>query len=637
MNISERLSAKTKFKIMLAVIVVYAIITWACIRILIADNHEAENRLKTETSLKDNLAEIRNVQNDLFNLYSGNADKEKEDALMLQINNLCEQTEKITELLTGDENMDSRSMQQSAGVLVEEFDSYRKKIDEIISTEKQIRELGEEGGRLWENRKNVKNTLFQFTLEGINKLFDEAGKHESSFLASGEIDEYKNFNKKVDAIIAKLKSVNTGNILIKYQISKVSDQLTEYKTTFNLVFSKRLLLGLDTYDGYKGEAATLIKNMQTDLHEMMLESERLNNEHKKYLIAELAVCEIAATFVVILIFIFFAKSIIEPETRLKAYVSELLKGKLIKPNSPADSDNEIFNTMNMLGSLTQHNKEKLEFIEDVVNGKSDKGFILFSQDDEIGNSLNMLKESMAEQHRMQAERRHQEEIQDKINTALAEFGGILRKSNNDIEVLCNEIARNLIKYMGADYVAVYTYRDDDPDDIYLEMRSSYAADLQKFIKKRINLYEGLVGTCAVEKQMFVIDDIPENYIKIGSGFGFAKPAQLLIVPLLLNGNIFGMLELCRTEKFEEYRIKFIERLAEDIAITISYVNENTKNIFKLAESGKRIHDFSQQLQQVNKTAELQRKQIKEKNAEIERLQQENSKLKDFKMAAEKAR
>jgi transcriptional regulator with GAF, ATPase, and Fis domain len=180
--------------------------------------------------------------------------------------------------------------------------------------------------------------------------------------------------------------------------------------------------------------------------------------------------------------------------------------------------------------------------------------------------------------------------------------------------------------MEADYGAIYIYVDDEPDDIHLEMKATYAADRKKFIVKKVSLYEGIVGTCAVEKTMQIIDDIPKDYIKIGSGFGNTKPSSLIVTPLLLNDEIYGVIELCRTEKFEDYRIKFLERLAEDIASTISYVKENTKNLFKLQEKGKRLEDYTKRLHKAKNDLAQKDEEIQSCKAEIAKLTKENARL-----------
>jgi len=91
------------------------------------------------------------------------------------------------------------------------------------------------------------------------------------------------------------------------------------------------------------------------------------------------------------------------------------------------------------------------------------------------------------------------------------------------------------------------------------------------INKEISVGEGLVGTCAVDKSTFYFDKVDEDYIKIVSGFGHASPTSLIVSPILVEDEVYGVLELGATRKFNEHDIEFIEILAEDIAYTLSYL------------------------------------------------------------------
>jgi transcriptional regulator with GAF, ATPase, and Fis domain len=317
------------------------------------------------------------------------------------------------------------------------------------------------------------------------------------------------------------------------------------------------------------------------------------------------------------------------------YLKRLLKGELIKPEVSPSSTNEMDLMSIQLSNFVENLKEKQIFTDDLGSGKPDKGFKLLSENDELGHSLINMKKNIEHEKELQEKRRKEDEIQDKINIGLAEFGNILRKNNNDIDGLCNETIRNLIRYMDANYGAIYIYVDDETDEPYLEMKATYAADRKKFIQKKVSLYEGMVGICAVEKTMQVIDDIPKDYIKIGSGFGNTTPSNLIVIPLLLNDEIFGVIELCRTEKFEDYRIKFLERLAEDIASTISYVKINTRNLFKLKEKGKRLDDYTKRLHKTKNELAQKSEMVKVLQEDVDKLKKENARLLEEKSAAEK--
>jgi len=95
--------------------------------------------------------------------------------------------------------------------------------------------------------------------------------------------------------------------------------------------------------------------------------------------------------------------------------------------------------------------------------------------------------------------------------------------------------------------------------------------------KRIDIGEGLVGTCALEKKTIHLTEIPENYIEITSGLGQATPNTILIVPLVAEGKIQGILEMASFAPFEDYEIQLIEKIAESVGVTMASVKTNAKN------------------------------------------------------------
>lgn len=626
MRTPEKISIKLKFRIMLACFAAYALVTGLSFIYLIRNFNKVEQSYNKENILKNNISELRNNQYELFSLYSGKKDKEKEDILNDNINSICNSISEGITFLNEHPIGESRKMRQSTAILKEEFALYLQKKDEITRTENEINTMTQDGGRLATSRNTVRNTILQCALSGSMKNFEEAAKAEQSFQKKPNIEDYKKFNKSVDAISNQAKNYLTSNILIKYQNSKLIDQIAEYKTTFNLLFSKQLQMGLDNYDGYKGEATSQVKTMLTDLEEMMVESQMIRDRIAKSSVYKVLIIQGIMLIIGIPFFLILFWSVNKPIQQMREYLKELMKGKLTPADVSPDSENEMDLMREQLSGFVENLKEKETFTEDIGNGKQDNGFTLLSENDQLGNALIIMKDKLNEQRQRQLIRRQEDEIQDKINIGLAEFGNILRKNNSNIDDLCNETVRNIIHYMDANYGAIYIYNDEDPDDIHLAMKATYAADKKKYLVKKVGLYEGIVGTCAVEKTMQIIDDIPKNYIKIGSGFGNTDPGTLIVMPLLLNEEIYGVLELCKTEKFEDYKIKFLERISEEIASTISYVKENTKNLFKLQEKGKRLDDYTKRLHKAKKDLAEQENEIKKYKGEIDKLNKEIARL-----------
>ena len=110
---------------------------------------------------------------------------------------------------------------------------------------------------------------------------------------------------------------------------------------------------------------------------------------------------------------------------------------------------------------------------------------------------------------------------------------------------------------------------DNPHDKYLELVAAYAYDRKKYIQKRVDIGQGILGQAYLEKENVYLRVIPKDYVHITSGLGTAPPSRLLIVPLKINGEIHALVELASFHDIEEHQIQFIETFGENIAVPFS--------------------------------------------------------------------
>ncbi|MBT30908.1 MAG: hypothetical protein CMO01_14715 [Thalassobius sp.] len=126
------------------------------------------------------------------------------------------------------------------------------------------------------------------------------------------------------------------------------------------------------------------------------------------------------------------------------------------------------------------------------------------------------------------------------------------------------------------------------DEQYLELFSSYAYQRKKYADERQKSDEGLIGQCLAEKDIIYMEEVPDDYVSITSGLGYANPRSLLLVPIYLDDKNFGVMELASFNKMPEYFVNFVKIARDKLAAAISTykMNEHTS---KLLDDSRKIN------------------------------------------------
>jgi HAMP domain-containing protein len=301
-------------------------------------------------------------------------------------------------------------------------------------------------------------------------------------------------------------------------------------------------------------------------------------------------------------------------TNLARSINKLSLGVFPESISITRKD-EIGEIAESVNHLIEGLRKTAGFAEEIGKGNYDFNFTPLSDDDVLGNSLLETRENLKKAAKDEAERKVEEEERNWATSGLAEFSDILRIDYSSIEDLGFRIIQKLIKYLNINQGGLFILNDENNKQHYLELVACYAYDRQKFITLKINPGEGLVGSCFLERKTTHIKKVPDSYISITSGLGEANPTSILLVPLVLNDDIYGVIELASFAVLPNYKIEFVEKVAESIASAISNAktNEKTKKL----------------LQQSQVQAEqmiLQEKEMKQNLEEMQATQEEMQRL-----------
>jgi PAS domain S-box-containing protein len=199
---------------------------------------------------------------------------------------------------------------------------------------------------------------------------------------------------------------------------------------------------------------------------------------------------------------------------------------------------------------------------------------------------NILSHSLIELSTQLKKLSQEEKQRNWVTESRAKFIDILRSRDDDMRVLAQNIIRNLVKMMRANQGALYLINDEQGQVPPIEMVACYAYERKKYLSQCIHLGEGLVGQSVLEKSSIYMTDIPADYLRITSGLGQALPKNLLIVPLKLDEQVFGVVEIASFETIQQHEVEFLEQLGESIASTISIakINQQTKKMLQESQA-----------------------------------------------------
>lgn len=307
-------------------------------------------------------------------------------------------------------------------------------------------------------------------------------------------------------------------------------------------------------------------------------------------------------------------STVKPLLHVKNYLLRLSVGEL-PDHIDMDTKDEIGEIISVTNEVVSGLRNTANFAEQIGEGQLDVEFKALGDRDILGNALLGMRKGLQKAKREELKRKEEDEKRNWTTQGIARFGEILRKDNDNLDKLANDILSNLISYIGANQGGLFMYNDEDVTNIYLELIASFAYDRKKFITKHINLGEGLVGTCAIEKSTIHLIEIPADYIEITSGLGETAPHSIIIVPLKLEDKIFGVIELASFSDFESYKIEFVEKIGESIAATLSAVKINAQTAALLTETKLQAEEMATKEEEMRQNLE----ELKATQEEMERI------------------
>lgn len=206
--------------------------------------------------------------------------------------------------------------------------------------------------------------------------------------------------------------------------------------------------------------------------------------------------------------------------------------------------------------------------------------------------------------------RAQEEKLNWISKGLAEMAELLRQDYKDIH---NVLVSEIVKYIEANQGCIFMVNDDDTDHVFLEMKGCYAFQRQKHFVKKMEVGQGLIGQCYLEREIIKLKEVPSDFVNITSGLGESLPSFVVIVPIMHDDKVAGVMEFALFHELEEYQVEFLDKLSYNLG---SFFISNTMNV----KTKELLNQSQFQMEQLRAQEEEMRQNMEELQATQEEMQ-----------------
>jgi len=132
--------------------------------------------------------------------------------------------------------------------------------------------------------------------------------------------------------------------------------------------------------------------------------------------------------------------------------------------------------------------------------------------------------------------------------------------------------------------------------------------------------EGLVGQAALSRRAIRVSAPPDDRLVVRSGLSATPPVDLVVLPVLFEGEPLGVMEFASVAAFSELHLGFLDRLVVTIGVALKTILANRRTEELLSQSQRlalELQDQSAELQRTNAELEEKAALLSEQKGNIE--------------------
>ncbi|PZX42720.1 signal transduction histidine kinase [Streptomyces sp. DvalAA-21] len=264
------------------------------------------------------------------------------------------------------------------------------------------------------------------------------------------------------------------------------------------------------------------------------------------------------------------------------------------------------NVNELAGNLTRQVRAIAEVASAVAEGDLTRSITVDASGEvaELKDNINSMVGSLRETTRANQE-------QDWLKSNLARVSGLMQ-GHRDLELVGALVMEELTPLVAAQYGAFYL-AEETPEGTELRIVGSYGRPAGGNGHDRFKMGESLVGQAARSRRTIAADGVPGDYISISSGLGPMTPGSLIVLPVVVDDQVLGVIELASFTAFTPIHRDFLEQLMEMVGVNVNTIVANARTDELLGESQR----LTGELQSRSEELQVQQDELQRSNAELE--------------------
>ncbi len=263
------------------------------------------------------------------------------------------------------------------------------------------------------------------------------------------------------------------------------------------------------------------------------------------------------------------------------------------------------NVNELAGNLTRQVRAIAEVTSAVAAGDLTRSITVDASGEvaDLKDNVNFMVESLRETTRANEE-------QDWLKSSLARISGLMQ-GQRDLDVVAELVMDELTPLVHAQYGAFYLAEESE-DTTHLNLIGSYARHDGAAVR-RFGLGQSFVGQAARSRRTIAVDDLPPGYVTVSSGLGRTEAVSLVVLPIVVEDQVLGVIELATVRAFTQVHRDFLEQLMEVVGVNVNTIVANARTDELLGESQR----LTAELQARSRELQARQEELQESNAELE--------------------